>query len=570
MPTITYPFNLIVQNKGSESFTDSCYVAAGGEGTILKKGGKAYKIYHEEKKMIQVTKIQELQVLDKYDNILGPIDILFDYKRQKTPIGFSMLYIKDTEFLCRLFNQNFKNDNNIDPDDIIKLVRKMQETLIEIHKNKILVVDFNEMNFLMDKKTYTIPYFIDVDSYQTPSHRATAIMESIRDRQIKNNQWTEMSDWFSFGVVAFQLYMGIHPYRGKHPSFKPNQWPERMEKNASLFCPGVQLPPSCPDMRVIPKPHLEWFKYIFDKGGRSIPPFPDGAILVAIPQAVMISSTGKFEVKELASYDEGIRSVYFSNGYRYLITNRGVYKGDMLFYGFKTKMPRVGLVGVPNSNPLIVIQDGDIIKFQNEKDEVFGSIIADGAMEYNGRFYTLRGSALFENYFENFNKPLHMVKRVCNVFESATKLYKGVAVQDVVGKCWLAIPFRSGSCANIPIPELDGYRIISSSYESQFCILMGEKKGKYSRFVLHFNEEHNDYTCRISEDVDFDDINFTVNAKGVCILAIENDKAEIFKDNNKVYDFDSPPFSSAMKLLTDGMTVMFINKKKLYSVNMKQ
>jgi tRNA A-37 threonylcarbamoyl transferase component Bud32 len=569
MAQISFPYSVIIQNKGSESFTDSSYVAAGGEGTILKKGGKAYKIYHDESRMIPVGKIQELQALSKIDNILGPQDILFDSKRQKVPIGFSMPFIKDTEFLCKLFNQNFKNDNNIDPDTIIKLIRKMQETLTEIHNNKILVVDFNEMNFLMDKKTYTTPYFIDVDSYQTPSHRATAIMESIRDRKITKNQWTPMSDWFSFGVVAFQIYMGVHPFRGKHPDYKPNQWPERMEKNISVFCKGVQLPQSCPSWDVIPKPHLEWFKAIFDKGDRSVPPMPDGVAMVAIQLAAVITSTGKFDVKELSSYDDNIRSIFFYNGYTYTITNKGIYKGAMKFYDFKAKLGRVGLIDVPNSTPLIVIQQGDTITFKDEKDVVHASITADDAMEYNGRLYTLRGGSLSENYFENFNKPLHMVKKLCSVFESATKLYKGVAVQDVLGKCWLAIPFRPGSCINVPIKELDGYRIVGANYDNRFCILMAEKKGKYSRFILFFNKEHNSYTCRVSEDVDFDDINFTVNAKGVCILAIGDDKVEVFKDNEKVYDFGTSPFNSSMKLITDGITVMFINKKKLYSVNMK-
>ena len=162
-----------------------------------------------------------------------------------------------------------------------------------------------------------------------------------------------------------------------------------------------------------------------------------------------------------------------------------------------------------------------------------------------------------------------MVKRICNVFEPATKLFKGVAVQDILGKCWLAIPFRLGACVNMPVKELDGYRIIDAKYENRFCILMAEKKGKYSRFVIFFDEQHSNYTIRVSEDINFDDINFTVNSKGVCILAIEDDKAEIFRDNNKVSCFDDFPVSSAMKLLTDGMTVMFINKKKIYSVNMK-
>jgi hypothetical protein len=570
MPTISYPFTLVVQGKGTETFTDTCYVAAGGEGTILKKGGKAYKIYHDEKKMIPVDKIQELQALSQYNNILGPLDVLFDFKRQKVPIGFSMLYIKDTEFLCRLFNQNFKNDNNISPDMVVKLVRKMQETLLSIHTNKILVVDFNEMNFLMDKATYTLPYFIDVDSYQTPSHHATAIMESIRDRKVKNNQWTELSDWFSFGVVAFQLYMGVHPYRGGHPSFQPNQWPERMEKNISVFNKDAKLPPNCPKFDTIPKPHLDWFKSIFEQGDRSIPPMPDGVITVAIIRPTLASSTGKFEVKELAEFKDLIRSVSFFNGYTYYVTSRAVFKGPMKFFDPSLpKLPRIGLVDVPNSSPLLIFKNGDTIYFKDEKGTEYGTINADDAMEFNGRLYALRGDTLYENFFENFNKPIHMVKRLCNVFESTTKLFKGVAVQDILGKCWIAIPFRPGACINIPVPELDGYRIVDAKYENCFCVLMAEKKGKYSRFVIQFDGLHTIYSCRKTEDTNLDSINFTVNAKGVCVLAIEDYKAEVFKDNNKIYEFDSPPFSSSTRLLTDGMSVMFISSNKLYSVNMK-
>src|SRR6478736_593639 len=184
----------------------SDYKAAGGEGVVYVKNGNAYKIYHDASKMIAVGKIQELSALTM-PNILGPKDIIY---HNNTPVGFVMRYVSDTEFLCKLFTKGFRDKMGVTPDQINHLVKGMQDTLHEIHNKNILVVDYNEMNFLVNRGFDTV-YNIDVDSYQTPSYRATAIMESIRDRKVKSGKFTKESDWFSFATVAFQMYMGTHP-----------------------------------------------------------------------------------------------------------------------------------------------------------------------------------------------------------------------------------------------------------------------------------------------------------------------------------------------------------------------
>jgi len=76
----------------------------------------------------------------------------------------------------------------------------------------------------MITNNYKTPIFLDVDSYQTPSFHADALMESVRDPLIQNNKFTELSDWYSFGIVVFQMYIGIHPFKGRHPNFKKNEW----------------------------------------------------------------------------------------------------------------------------------------------------------------------------------------------------------------------------------------------------------------------------------------------------------------------------------------------------------
>ena len=150
----------IIQGKGEIVVNQNDFISEGGEGKIYGVGDQILKIYTDLKKMIPYAKIQELQSLSR-PNILFPKDIIL-LKNQV--VGFTMDYIKQTVALCKLFTNDFRNKNNIEPHTILKLVENMQETIVFIHDKGCLIVDGNEFNYLVDTKTYTIPYFIDVNS----------------------------------------------------------------------------------------------------------------------------------------------------------------------------------------------------------------------------------------------------------------------------------------------------------------------------------------------------------------------------------------------------------------------
>ena len=48
-----------------------------------------------------------------------------------------------------------------------------------------------------------------VDSYQTAHYPATAIMPSVRDWKVPLHDFSELSDWFSFAIVSFQVFLGF-------------------------------------------------------------------------------------------------------------------------------------------------------------------------------------------------------------------------------------------------------------------------------------------------------------------------------------------------------------------------
>lgn len=247
---------VFIKNVGNITLTDKNYVGSGGEATIYKHQNMAIKLYHDHKKSIPEAKINELSIISA-TNVCKPLHTVYDSKNRL--IGYCMSFIKDTQPICKLFTKSFRDSNSISHADIIDIVKFIQKTIGIIHDDQCLIVDLNEMNLLVSSDFET-PIFIDVDSYQTKSFRATAIMDSIRDRTVKNNNWTELSDWYSFAILAFQLYIGIHPYKGKHPKYKANEWIKRMDDNISVFDKDTSLPAICNDFTVIPSRHLDWLK----------------------------------------------------------------------------------------------------------------------------------------------------------------------------------------------------------------------------------------------------------------------------------------------------------------------
>jgi len=91
-------------------------------------------------------------------------------------------------------------------------------------------------------------FMIDVDSYQTPGYPATVIMPSVRDYSVHAAHFSELSDWFSFAVLAFQLFVGVHPTRDTQAvrtSAKDKRLEHRMRQHISAFRQDVSLPRCC-------------------------------------------------------------------------------------------------------------------------------------------------------------------------------------------------------------------------------------------------------------------------------------------------------------------------------------
>lgn len=554
-----------LEKYGFINLTDQNYIASGGEASVYKYSNYALKIYHDISKCIDEDKIKELSIISS-QNVLKPINLIYDEKQKY--IGYSMNYAPDTEPICKLFTKNFKNSNNISINDITDLVKNIQTNIYEIHKSNCLVVDLNEMNILVDK-TFKNSIFIDVDSYETKNFKATAIMESIRDRQIKNEEWTIYSDWFSFAILAFQLYIGIHPYKGKHPNYKANEWLKRMDDNISVFDNNVSLPSVCENFSVIPQKYLDWFKKLFVDGLRELPPNLD-QIQVQILNSIkskIIYSNQNFVISELINLNENILNYKSIFGVNYFITTKGWYKEDK----FIDNLDKNSDLTYTNLNePIICNLENQKLIFKGIDKNIISSISAKEYYVRDNKVFSLFENNLVESSFITFGKN-HIHKTKKYQVSYASKLFDGCIIQDLLDKKYITF-VENDLFINIQIKELENYRILEVSRKKNFAVIVAEKNGIYDRFVLHFDLKNTfniTYTSRVISNIDYSNINFTVLDNGLAILLVEDEKIEVFRDNLTIKIVDNSPFNQSMKLTSINNNVYFIDTNKILNLKLK-
>ena len=559
---------VLVQNQSQPiSLDKKSFISSGGEGSIYKIGQIAYKVYSDPKKMISLGKVQELTGISD-QNVIRPQNLIYDSKNK--PIGYTMRFVSDTYSLVQLFTKAFRQRENLTHETVQKLVQNLKTRIDNIHKAQILVVDLNEMNFLVNKSFSEI-YAIDTDSYQTPSYPATAIMDSIRDRH--NKSFSELTDWFSFGIISFQMFIGIHPYKGKHNTYKNID--DRMLHNISVFNSDVRIPPVCYQLDVIPEPYRNWFKAVFEDGKR-IPPPDDFKTFVVQLQPVFQSITGSnnFDITEILNLDDNIISIQ-TNGTIKVLTEK---------YYYTTPNKKFAI-----SNPIKVCQrprsnDSILAKIESYQLQLFDSVSQERIpsqvygqelMEYNGNLYIKnRDHISLVEIFDTNSKLIVSSPIVASILENATSLFDGVVIQNLLGATYISVFPEAKQHRQLHIKELDSYRVIDAKYDNLVLMVIGvNSKGYYDRIVIRFSESWNNYDVRIVNNITNVGLNFVVLENGIVICINEEEKIEAF--SNKINSanikiIDDPIISSDMKLFKRGTQLMFAQGQKLFSMSMKK
>lgn len=549
---------------GIVALADRNYLAAGGEAAVYKDGnGKlVYKLYHDPAKMIPVGKIAELGLLSA-PNIIKPLEPVYDATTGQ-PLGYSMKFISDTEPLCKLFTKTFKDANAIDGQMTLELVKNLQVTIESVHGDRCLIVDMNELNILVDD-SFVKPLMIDTDSYQTPSYHATAIKDSIRDRKSPRGKFNEMTDWFSFAVLAFWCYINIHPYKGRHPSYKITEWDRRMDDGVSAFDPKVSLPAMCNPIKSIPSRHRTWLEAVFTRGERSKPPLPDASAPLPIPAGIqIIQGTATFDVQEVSSYDDLVIWAAAHLGTHFVVTRKSVYAGQHKIAAVQPRR-RAAVVVTTSGDPIVALEQGSLSWSFVHKGQVIGHTSGRGLFARNNCFYAITDTSLVESAFRLIGTRIFPeTTRIGNVSSFAAQPFDGVVVQDLLGKKHLTIPYKKGACFTRHVPTLDTYRVVSAKSEGPYCVVLGETNGVYYRFILHIGSEAIVEITR-QPDVSPDEINFAVKDNGLGLLATSTNDVLMFAPGG-CRNLVGAPFDSSMRLFASGADVFFCHNDSVFKV----
>lgn len=562
---------------GVVTLTDKHYMAAGGEAAIYVSSGTAYKLYHDPKaKMLPPQKMKELATIGN-SQVVIPQDILFD-ANTGAPLGYVTKFVDNVEPLLKLFNKAFKVDNHIDPQMVADLVKQMQLVTFDVHKAKCLIVDFNELNVLVNVEKTLTPWFIDTDSYATPSFKATAIMDSVRDRKCSLHDKSgtlhynpnESSDWFSWAVLTFWLYTNIHPFRGNHKDYKPKDKQKQMDDGVSVFHSGVRVPPTVNDFNLIPQRHLDYYKLVFLKGERGVPPLPDGVVPLLVPTAIVtIKSTDRINVVQAGAWPETIIQVLPVMGVNYILTSKRVFSEQKEVNTYP-RCKKAALFATGDGSPMLATLKDNKVTFRDAiKGTEYGSIASTDMFARNRAIYTITNGKMVENTCVSLgSKILHQCKGMETVSNTA-KIYDGCILQDLLGKKYLTLPYELGKSWSKYLPFLDGYRVVDAKAEMNVVVIVAEKGGKFDRFIVVFTRNYSEMEYRKDEDIAYNGINFAVMPQGVCMLLSSDDEIHLFKDTKHREVMTNPPFDSTMKLVTTPDGFYFINDNTLHNISRK-
>ncbi len=570
---------VFVKGKGEENLDKRHFVSSGGEGSVYAKNGVAYKIYTKSSHVIPEAKMMELSKLSAPE-IIKPEHMILTADNKNTPIGYTMKFVQHTAPLCQLFTKTFKDRNNIKIDDIIELIRKFRINVQHCHDKLVWIVDLNELNFLVNKDKFDTIYFIDVDSYMTRSFQASAIMDSIRDRHAKS--FNDDSDWFSFGIITFQMLTGIHPYKGKHNTYKTLD--ERMIHNISVFNKDVSVPMTMTDPKqVIPRAYYDWYMKVFEEGYRGpFPTKPDIIIAIKTTQAPKVVAVN-FEISEVCEAPDNIISYQYINGQHIILTEAGLWIESNIniknVSGDYSVAPYAHIAVTPKYQSIItaIVKNGKVLLYDathgKPLDFEFGSV---EVFSYDNRLYVL-GPLREEIYEISFNeitpvKTIVTASSVCNVLPNATQIFDGVVIQNLLGSYYVSIFPKVKTHHQINIRELDSYRIIDAKYLDGVLIVIGEKSGKYDKFIFVVNEIHDEYSIRIIQDIQYTEIIFTVLDNGVCVHVLDDETIELFFNKKNVTDIKQFKDNVLVgtQLFHKGTELLFTKDNRIFYITVKK
>ncbi|MCH2188796.1 hypothetical protein MK079_03135 [Candidatus Gracilibacteria bacterium] len=574
---LNHTIHLELQGRGVISLSPNDHIATGGEGSVYKVGKSniIVKLYSDARKMARDGMNDKLKLLSKiqHPSIVAPEGlVLYNSK----PIGYYMPFVEG-EHLSRIFTNSWQNRNNFTFQDILSLVDHMRLTVQAAHDANAIMVDANEINWIVqqDRQKNYLPKVIDVDSWSVGRWPATVVMPSIRDYH--SQYMDEMTDWFSWGIVSFQVFAGIHPYKGTLEGYKPKDMELRMKANASVFSENIRLNNAVRDFHTIPAPLLEWYMASFHDGERSIPPSPyDTGVLnrkmTRIKRVVQSKGISLIYDKLFEGSEKILR--VFPCGILLDASGKLIHLGTQKIISH-TKIYDCELIEVQDGWLKAEKIDSQIIWIYIQKSD-FKEVVLENSISgnqvicYQNRMFVCNEQGFTEVQLQKFIKPVLTIKNTWGVIQNSTKWYHGVGIQSTLGAKYVMTPFGDQFFAQVRVKEIDDLKIVNAHSGPRYVVLVGvNKKGEYKKIELLFDRNYKNYQY-IESDSESAELNMVVLPKGVSASIVEDNELRIFVPTTQTLKkIDDKDVSTDMQLYHWNDIVLYVQGKSVWKIKMK-
>lgn len=274
-------------------------LGVGGEGLVskakLRGQAVAVKVYHTP----SLERGRKLQALLAHrwtlpaDRVALPTDIVRDPTTGDI-VGLVMpLFKAPFEDMASLSNHKYRAAFQVDTAQVAKLFLDCLTTLKAIHADGAVVGDLSDLNTLFQG---TVGLWLDTDTWQVEGFPCPVGTEQFLAPELYGVNladapvFTRQHDYYALAVLAFKSLLLVHPYGGRHPTYKTLL--AQASHHAWVLGAGVTYPVRALPPEVLSDDLLHVFEGIFKDGQRG--EFPVNVLSAYAAALITCPACGQF------------------------------------------------------------------------------------------------------------------------------------------------------------------------------------------------------------------------------------------------------------------------------------